>query len=265
MFFERYGTGKRTYLGIHGWGADHSVFAPLVAYLPSDASFFSADLPGCGRSRLPREWDLEEILAEIIGTIVLINRGPVTIVGHCGGAIFGLFSARMSTRLIPRVVAIDPFAYMPRYFSVFMGERLGRRAYDSTFANPLGRWLTNSVLNAGHGNQTDMVSTFNSTNHEVARRYLQLFSSIGGIDQLRGLQTTVDLVFGERTFSAVKKSVTQLSETLPFSRSLMLKGSRHLPLKEATEQLAQVIFEPGTDLNGYEEKKYVPVATVRGF
>jgi len=263
MFFERYGTGHRPYLCLHGWGADRNVFAPLVAYVPGDASIYTADLPGCGKSTSPREWDVEEILAEIIGTIVLINRGPVTVVGHCGGAIFGLLSARISTRLIPRVVAIDPFAYMPRYLSVFTGERLGRRAYDSTFANPLGRWITNRVLNAGREDQTSMVSTFDSTDHEVARRYLKLFSQIR-LDQLRGLQTAVDLVCGEHTFSAVKKSVALFSEALPFSRPLRLKGSHHLPFEEATEELAQIIFKPNLRVTNYEPKKDVLLATVEG-
>ena len=263
MFFERYGTGKLTYLGLHGWGADRNVFAPLAAYVPSAASFFTADLPGCGKSKFPREWDLEEILAEIIGTIVLINRGPVTIVGHCGGAILGLLSARMTSRLIPRVVAIDPFAYMPRYFRVFTGERLGRRAYDSTFANPFGRWITNRVLNAGREDQMNMVSTFDSTDHEVARRYLKLFSQMH-LDQLRGLQTTVDLVYGEHTFGAVKKSVEILSGALPLSRAIELQGSHHLPLKEATGKLSQIIFEPSQSMGDYETESDVLMATVGG-
>lgn len=245
MYVERYGTGAHAFLGLHGWGGDRSVFAPLAAHVPADASFFGADMPGVGASRPPTAWSVEEIIADIIGTARLLGVKSLTVVGHCGGAVFGLLAARTSPRLVERVVAVDPFAYMPRYFRLFTGERFGRRAYDATFANPLGRRVTNCVLNAGRDTRTDLTASFGSTDHEVARRYLHLFAELDGVEEVRGLPTPVDMVYGERTFGAVKQSIALLSEALPFSRTMRLNGARHMPVTEATEQLAGIIFEPG--------------------
>ncbi|MFL6283799.1 MAG: alpha/beta fold hydrolase [Pyrinomonadaceae bacterium] len=244
MYVERYGTGARAFLCLHGWGGDRRAFAPLAAHVPADASLYTADLPGCGASRRPREWSVDAIVAEVIETGYWLDSGRVTIVGHCGGAVFGLLAAREATRLVERVVAIDPFAYLPRYFRLFTGEGFGRRAYDATFANTFGRWLTNRALNAGRDERTDMTASFGSTDHEVARRYLSLFASIEGVEMFRDLRAEVELVYGERTFGAVKKSVGMLGDVLPHSRSLCLAGARHMPLTEATAQLARVIFEP---------------------
>lgn len=244
MFIERYGSGARLYLGLHGWGSDRRVFAPLATRVPADASFYSADLPGCGNSGAPREWSVEAIVAEIVETVLSLNSGRVTIVGHCGGAIFGMLAARQATELIERIVAIDPFAYLPRYFRLFTGESFGRRAYDATFANSFGRWITNRTLNAGRDRQTDLTASFSSTDHEVARRYLSLFASIGGVEEIRGLQTKVDLVYGEKTFGAVRKSVALFRDVLPHSRLRELAGARHMPLDEATAQLSRIIFAP---------------------
>lgn len=242
MYVERYGDGERAFLGLHGWGGDRSAFAPLAAHVSADASLYSADLPGCGSSRRPREWSVDEIVAEVIETARGLDSGRVTIVGHCGGAVFGLLAARAASQLVERVVAVDPFAYLPRYFRLFTGEGFGRRAYDATFANTFGRWLTNRALNAGRDEHTDMTASFGSTDHEVARRYLSLFASIEGVEMFRGLRAGVELVYGERTFGAVKKSVRMLGNVLPHSRALCLAGARHMPLTEATAQLAQIIF-----------------------
>jgi pimeloyl-ACP methyl ester carboxylesterase len=255
---ERYGMGGNTFLGLHGWGGDHTAFAPLAAALPPDASFYSADLPGCGKSAPPEEWSLEAIVAEIIATARKLDSKRLTIVGHCGGAVFGLLAARAARQLIGRVLAIDPFAYLPRYFSLFTGEGFGRRAYDATFANPLGRWVTSRALNAGRDDRTDLTASFGATDHEVARRYLQLFAAMGGVEEVRGLRAEVDLVYGERTFGAVKKSVALLREALPHARVFQLQGARHMPLTESTAQLAQLIFESDDAARESQVKRYEP-------
>lgn len=247
MYVERYGTGSRFLLGLHGWGSDRRVFEALAADVPPDVSFYCADLPGCGKSPPPNDWTTEEIVAEIVGTVCLFGPGRVTVVGHCGGAVFGLLAAHAGGRLIERVVAIDPFAYLPRYFSLFTGDGFGRRAYDATFANSFGRWMTAKALNAGRAEQTDLTASFSATNHEVARRYLHLFAEMNGVEEVRGLRANVDLVYGERTFGAVKKSVALLHAALPHARVFQLEGARHMPLREATAQLAQIVFTPAQE------------------
>jgi len=111
VYVERYGTGARAFLGLHGWGSDRGVFEPLAAHVPEDASFFSADLPGVGKSPPPIEWKVDHILADIIGTICILNVESLTVVGHCGGAVFGLLAARWnaSTSLRGKVPSKRPF------------------------------------------------------------------------------------------------------------------------------------------------------------
>ena len=245
MYVERYGKGARAYLCLHGWGADRRVFAPLAAHVPVDASLYAADLPGCGSSTRPREWSVGAIVAEVVETIRALDAaGRVTLVGHCGGAVFALLAAREASQLVGRVVAVDPFAYLPRYFRLFTGEGFGRRAYEATFANPFGRWLTNKTLNAGRDERTDLTASFGSTDHEAARGYLALFASIEGVEVFRGLRAEVELVYGERTFGAVKKSVEMFKGVLPHARAIRLAGARHMPLTEATAQLTRVVFAP---------------------
>lgn len=242
MHVERYGTGGRTFFGLHGWGSDRRVFAPLAPYVPDDVSFYSADLPGCGLSAPPSSWSVNAITAEIREAIESLQKREVTIVGHCAGGIFGLLVAREAAETIARVVAIDPFANLPGYFRLFVGEGFGRRAYQATFGNPVGRWLTNKSLNAGLQSQTDMTASFSEINHEVARRYLELFASMGGLEQFASLPADVDLVYGKHTFNAVKKSVVLFQKALPHVRVMPLEDARHMPIAEATASLSRIIF-----------------------
>ncbi|MBO0861278.1 MAG: alpha/beta fold hydrolase, partial [Chloracidobacterium sp.] len=180
MRVECYGSGSRVYFGLHGWSGDHTTFAPLAAYLPVGVALYSADLPGYGRSPAPRRWELAEIMDEIAGAISAIN-SPVTVIGNCSGAVFALLAAERGAPNIERLILIDPFAYLPWYFKIFLNKRIGRYAYYSTFANPVGRWLTNLSLSSHRTADTNLTESFVSVSHDVAYRYLALMGEIDDI------------------------------------------------------------------------------------
>lgn len=245
MFVERYGRGAETYFGLHGWGGDRRAFAPLAAHIPARASFHSADLPGCGQSSRPREWAVGAVTDEVVGAIQSLEARRVTLVGNCGGAVFALLAAqRLGAERIARVVMIDPFAYLPRYFRLFTSETIGRRAYEATFANPVGRWLTNQSLRGKRSGASDLTASFAATDHEAARRYLALFDEVGSVERFRGLDAQVDIAHGERSFGAVKRSLAAWRAVLPRARVTVLAGAGHLPISEATEQVAALLFGP---------------------
>lgn len=244
MYVERYGTGAHVYIGLHGWGGDRRTFAPLAAHVPAAAAFYSADLPGCGQSPAPSEWSVAAIVNEIIAAITQTGTTQATLVGNCGGGVFALFAAQRAPELVARVVMLDPFAYLPRYFKLFVSDNFGRRAYDATFANAFGRWLTNQALRGRRTDETDLTAAFATTDHAAARRYLKLFAAMGDVAQFRDLRTPVALVYGERTFGAVKRSIALLQAVLPHAQTEMLAGAGHAPLTEATGQLCRIIFTP---------------------
>ena len=242
MYVERFGTGKRIYLGLHGWGGDRKTWAPLAQYVPPDTTFYCADLPGVSMSAPPNDWQVDEIVAEIVGTISSIGDPGVTIVGHCGGAVFGLLAAMRAGHLVERLVMIDPFTYLPRYFKVFINENFGNRAYNATFANAFGRWITNQALRGHRRGNADLTASFSAANHEVNLNYLKLFAEMEKIAIPRDLTVGTDLITGERSFGAVRRSVAALEKQLPNVRVFRLAGAAHLPVEEAPEELSGIIF-----------------------
>jgi pimeloyl-ACP methyl ester carboxylesterase len=246
MYVKRYGAGEREfYFGLHGWSGDHRTFAPLAAHMPASASLYSADLPGCGQSRAPQSLTLESVTSEIVEALVAVapSRGRITVIGNCSGAILGLSAAARIRERVGRLVLIDPFAYWPWYFRVFVAKSFGRYAYRATFANPLGRWLTNQSLRSRRSTDTDLTHSFDRIDHDVTQSYLALIAEVEGVGRFECLRgVPVDIVYGERTFAAVRKSVAMWQSIWPQARALMLRGAGHLPILEATAQLAGIIF-----------------------
>ncbi|HVG17449.1 MAG TPA: alpha/beta hydrolase [Blastocatellia bacterium] len=244
MYVEKYGSGERAYFGLHGWGGDRRTFAPLVERMPEGHEFYSADLPGYGRSPAPREWSLAAIAEEVAIAISSIDAEKVTLVGNCSGAIICLLAADHLNARLARLVLIDPFAFMPWYFKIFVAGQFGRVAYYSTFANPLGRWATNLALKRRRTSRTNLTHSFGAIDHEVSRRYLRLLSEVEGPARFGGINVPVDIVYGEKTFGAIKQSARLWRGVWPHARCSELRGAGHLPIIEATEQLGEIIFTP---------------------
>ena len=242
MFVERHGRGGEAFLALHGWGGDRTTFAPLAPYIPAHASLYTADLPGCGQSPPPREWSSAAIVEEVVEAARSLKATRLNLVGNCGGAVFALLAAKALGELAVRLTMIDPFAYLPRYFRLFLAGDFGRRAYHATFATPLGRWLTNQALTSRREVGSDLTATFAGADHEAARRYLSIFDEIGGVEIFRGMETPVEILYGEKTFGAVRRSLALWRDVLPHARVRVLKGAGHLPLEEATAQVAKEVF-----------------------
>lgn len=259
MFVERYGRGGEVYFALHGWGGDRRTFAPLAPFVPASASLYSADLPGCGDSTAPREWSVVAVVAEIVKSARETNAARVNFVGNCGGAVFALLAAQELGDAVGRVLMIDPFAYLPRYFRLFLAGDFGRHAYHATFANPLGRWLTNQTLRGKRDGAGDLTATFADVDHEVARRYLALFDEVNGVERFRGFAAPVEIAHGEKTFGAVRRSLAMWRDVMPHARVRELKGVGHSPIEEASAEVAELLFGSGSRSNGSGERKRVAV------
>jgi pimeloyl-ACP methyl ester carboxylesterase len=245
IHLDRYGFGDEMYAALHGWGGSTLTFAPLVPYIPDSASLYAADLPGYGRSPRPAVTPTaEDVAAAVAREIARLPGRGVTLVGNCSGAIFALLAASQQVSRVTRLVLIDPFAFVPWYFRVFINPTIGRYAYYSTFANPIGRWLTNASLRANRAADTHLTASFRQIDHEVSLQYLAMLAAVGDISRFRSLDLPVDIVYGERTFGAVRRSLDEWQVVLPHARLWKIDGAGHLPIEEAPGRVAAIVFGP---------------------
>jgi pimeloyl-ACP methyl ester carboxylesterase len=234
-------------VGVHGWAGDRGTFLPLVPHVADGASLWGLDLPGVGEATAPPAWSLDALLEPLGATFAAVAREagrPVTVVASCSGAnLAALALLAGDAAAVERLVLLDPFAYMPWYFRLFLQGELGRRAYRTTFANPVGRWLTNGALSRRRQKGTHMTRSFERRDHDATLAHLRLLGDVT-VDDFRGLELPIRVLVGEKTFGAVHRSLDLWRTVWPQMEARVLPGVGHLPLEEATPEVAAAVFGP---------------------
>ena len=247
MFIKQYGSGAGSFLCLHGWSGDHRTFEPLVPYLPPNASLWCADLPGCGASDTPACWSLDGLAREIAASFDAVP-APFTLVGNCIGALLGLRAALERPALVRRIVLIDAFARWPWYFRVFTAPGWGRYAYASTFANPIGRWMANRALASKRTAASDLTRGFANVRHDVALHYLDILGELRSPADFAPIELPIEIVFGVRTFRAVRESAALWRSVWPWAVVWELPNAGHLPLREDPAAVSRILFQGNTCL-----------------
>jgi pimeloyl-ACP methyl ester carboxylesterase len=235
-------------VGFHGWSGDHTTFDPLIQKLPEAVSFYSFDLPGCGKSPKPKVWEIRSVARSIAEEVAALGKEKVTLVGSCTGGLMALFVARELLEMgrggvVGRLVLIDPFAVCPWYFGIFLIPLLGPLMYGVTFANPLGRWITDLFLKERRGSSVSLTESFVRVDHRVSLATLRMFERAGESEQFRGMDIPVEIIRGEKTFTAVKQAVERWRSVWPEMSVHILVGVGHLPIEEASEAVRKIVFQ----------------------
>ena len=260
MHFIRKGKGGRGIVGFHGWSGDYTTFLPLMEKLPEAVSFYSYDLPGCGRSSEPARWEIRDVARSVAKELLALEKENLTLVGSCTGGLMAVFVARELIEMgrgsvVGRLVMIDPFAECPWYFRLFLIPGLGGLMYRTAFANPLGRWMTNVMLKEKRTGDVNLTESFRQVNHQVTLKYLRTFERAGAPEQFQGLKIPTEIVRGEKTFGAVKQAVVRWRQVWPEANVHILPGVGHLPIDEGTEMVERILFAGAGERKTAKTKK----------
>lgn len=242
MFKRTWGNGDQLVVALHGWTGDHRHFEAIAEHLPSGVRLVAFDLPGFGLSPAPPSWDMEAVGRYIAPHIDDLGGDDLTVLTNCSGAYAALKAVPHLRRAPSRLVFVDAFGYAPKYFKIFTNPRWGHHAYRTTFANRLGRGITNAVLARKKRSEGGITDTFREVNHEHTLAWLRSCVALGDCRQFANVQLPTTLAYGDGTFSAVRKSLPMLREIWPHVRELELKNAGHLGVVEAAAQLASVVF-----------------------
>lgn len=243
MYVKAHGRGDRLFVAFHGWGGTHREFVALASRLPQNARLLSFDLPGYGDSPEPGVWDLDVIAASLEQEITFhAGCRPSTLIGFCSGSVFALLLAQRKPESVERIVLIDPFAYVPWYFRIFLLGEFGRHAYSVTFQTRAGRAVTDRIVRWTQKQDMDFTAAFRDMNHEMVRKYLALFHRID-MRRFRDLKMPIDILYGESTFGEVRQSVEWYCGLWPHAKKSVLRDVGHLPLLKGARQLASAIFD----------------------
>lgn len=104
IYYQKVGLGKDLIM-IHGWGTDVSNFWPIVDFLKNDFTLWLLDLPGFGRSDLPKKTFTISDFAKIIAGFIKQNKikNPL-IFGHSYGGKIAIKLASFDPNLMDKLI-----------------------------------------------------------------------------------------------------------------------------------------------------------------
>jgi pimeloyl-ACP methyl ester carboxylesterase len=246
-----YGHGPRRFIGLHGWGAEHTKsFKDVLAHRPDDVTFIGVDLPGCGQSAPPPDWawaPLHDHLAHQLDTqlAALPNDGPATLIGSCAGSYHALELARRLPHRVEQLVLLEPFAYMPWFFSIFLTPITGRALYYNVFHSSIGKRATQASLRRqGVTGDYDMLTAFGASDPEVPYRYLQHYGAIKTHRVFADIAGPTRILYGQQSWRAIHDSIPLWRELWPDLTAHMLPGVGHMFNQEAPALAASLMFLP---------------------
>ncbi len=204
---------------------------------------FTAPICLAAGSRLaPSQWTLGEVTRQLIGCLERLEPRGSVLVGNCIGALLALCVALERPDLVDRLVLIDAFARWPWYFRVFTNPVFGHHAYKVTFANPIGRWITNQSLAHKRTGHSNLTQGFATAGHDTQLHYLRILGEIESPEQFAAVRAAVDLITAARSFRAARESAAVWQAIWPAARLFEVPDSGHLVLSESPLRVSEIIF-----------------------
>lgn len=139
LAYEEINSGSPPMLFVHGWGCDHTVFAPQVEFFCRSHRLVSVDLRGHGESDAPHQdytmAAFADDLAWLCRELALIK--PI-VVGHSMGGNVALELAARHPQTPASIVMIDSVIFPDQLF-VMSWDRSRKHSEDQSILQHLNR------------------------------------------------------------------------------------------------------------------------------
>lgn len=234
VYYQKVGKGKDLIL-IHGWGADVSTFWPIIDFLKDSFILWLIDLPGFGRSQLPKKQFTISDFAKTIAEFIKKNdiKKP-TILGHSYGGKVAIKLANVYPNLIDKLILegssgispkksflqilIYPFVKVAHFL---MPDIMGAR---SKMRTKLYKKLESDYADAGN-----MKSIFLNTLKEDLTA------------ELPTIKTETLLIWGEKDRAVPLKFGKKMYRLIEKSKIAIIEDSGHFPHVENPERFSYYV------------------------
>jgi pimeloyl-ACP methyl ester carboxylesterase len=251
-----HGDGARVFVGLHGWSGSSASFDPLAARLPVDATLFALDLPGAAGTPPPETWTTDALADRVEEALDALDLGAgsgapgVSLVAACGSVGPALRLSARRPDLVSRLVLVDPFVFVPWYLRLFLWPVVGRFFYACAFGNPLGRRMTDGALAGRRAGPQSLTEGFGQVAHAHNLGLLRAFCEAAEqpLERQATFRGPVDVLYGERTFAAARASAERLRDVFAGARAFRIPGAGHVPMHEAPDAVADLVFAARGDL-----------------
>lgn len=114
IYYQKTGKGKDLIM-LHGWGGDVSTFWPVVDFLKGSFTLYLMDLPGFGRSQLPKKPFYVSNYSEVVaGLIENLKLNKPIILGHSVGGRIAIKLAATRPNLLSKLILESSAGILPK-------------------------------------------------------------------------------------------------------------------------------------------------------
>lgn len=237
------GDGKEKVLVCHGWFGDHTVFAPMMPYLDTNAfTYIFLNYRGYGFSReLEGEYTMEEIAGDAISILDELGIEQCHLIGHSMG---GMAIQRIAIEAPERVKSMIALTPVPASGVPFDDE--GWALFEGATANDENRF---GIIDFTTGNRLGqawvnyMVACSRAQTTEAAfAAYLVAWAKSDFASEVKGVDVPVKVLVGEHDPALNEDFMQQtFMEWYPNASLQVLPNCGHYPMQETPVWLASTI------------------------
>lgn len=232
------GKGKNV-LVLHGWGANIDTILPIVNILKEDFKVFAIDLPGFGKSQIPKEvFDSKDYARIVKGFIDKMKIDKVTLIGHSFGGKISILLGAYYPELIEKIVLIDSAGLIPKrtlkYYLKVYSFKVLRSIYKSIFF-----WQDNK------NKMERFYKRFGSTDYKnadgIMRRILVKVVNENLRPMLKNIQCPTLLIWGDEDKDTPLYMGKIMENEIDDSGLVVLKGAGHYSYLDDFNEFAIVL------------------------
>ena len=220
-------------LFLHGWRAEGTIWFPTLENFNSENSIYCLDLPGFGKSELPREPYGVENYSEIVsGFTSKLGLEKVIVIGHSFGGRVAIKLASKNPKFLCGIVLVDSAGFV-----------------DKTLLNKLKRIIAKPLrpifkLKPFHGLRKSIYRLIGSEDYIATPLLRETYLKIIGEDlsgDMKRIDTLTMIIWGAQDKDTPLKHAHKMNESIKNSELVVLEEAGHFSFLDKKEEFLEAL------------------------
>lgn len=238
LAFVESGFGEPALMFVHGWQADHTVWAGVIDALGPQMHTIAADLRGSGESmRASGPYRLERFARDLHALINARGVGPVVVVGHSMGGTVALRFAVDFPQATRGLVLVAPVPASGGGYS-----QKGEAYLRATAGDPAAvrNWLARTLANPSESPTLDgLCAIAAKADRDVTLECFESWAHADFAAQTQSIEAPTLVIAPEN--DAPEAAEQRVAALLSHARLVTLSGAAHYAILEQPKEIAALI------------------------
>ncbi|MDO8664365.1 MAG: alpha/beta hydrolase [Candidatus Liptonbacteria bacterium] len=220
-------------LFLHGWRSEGSVWFPAVENFNTENQIYCLDLPGFGKSELPREPYGVENYSEIVSAFISkLGLEKVVIIGHSFGGRIAIKLASKNPDFLQGIVLVDSAGFV-----------------DKTLLNKLKRIIAKPLrpifkFKPFHGLRKSIYRLIGSEDYVATPLLRETYLKVIGEDlsgDMERIDTPAMIIWGAQDKDTPVKWARKMKDIIKNSKLVVLNGAGHFSFLDKKEEFSDIL------------------------